>query len=230
MVSRGQNMADIRMYAVYAVLYELNKRELKRRLDLFPAEMHYSVVLANSIIGSENAKRVKETPEAAVREGNEFVAGLLEMADSLAGSGQDDAFREILETHLIDTIQDELRYCCPNCANFNACLDVGNLTLGHLFQRRVLGDETAELKEEIALEVVKALERTPHIHTDDAQTLCRDFRHQYTVSGIGEVFCRYADIAIGLQETFGIDYKKIQQAMILFNMEFFEKSRGAAAG
>lgn len=213
------------MYAVYAVLYELNKRELKSKLDLFPAEMHYAVVLANSIIGSENAKRVKETPEAAVQAGNEFVARLLEMAGPIADSGQDDVFREILETHLIDTIKDELRCCCPNCANFNACLDIGNLSLGHLFQRRVLGDETAELKKEIDLEIEKALEHTPHIHTDNAQTLCKDFRHQYRVTGIGEVFHRYADIAMGLKETFGIDYRKIQQAMILINMEFFEKSR-----
>lgn len=218
-------MSDIRMYAVYAVLYELNRRELKRKLGLFPPELHYAVVLANSIIGAENAKRVKETPEAAVREGNEFVEKMLEMADQGADSGPDEVFREILETHLVDTIKDELRCCCPNCANFNACLDIGNLSLGHLFQRRVLGEETAELKKEIALEIDKALKSTPHIHTDNAQTLCKDFRHHCPVSGIGEVFRRYADIALGLQETFDIDYRKIQQAMILINMEFFEKSR-----
>lgn len=218
-------MSDIRMYAVYAVLYELNKRELKRKLGLFPPELHYAVVLANSIIGAENAKRVKETPEAAVREGNEFVEKMLEMADQGAGSGLDDSFRETLETHLIETIKDELRCCCPNCASFNACLDIGNSSLGHLFLRRVQGEETAELKKEIALEIEKALKGTPHIHTDNVQTLCKDFRHQYRVSDIGEVFRRYADIALGLRETFGIDYRKIQQAMILINMEFVEKSR-----
>ncbi|MBA4374318.1 MAG: hypothetical protein C0402_15815 [Thermodesulfovibrio sp.] len=220
-----EDMSDIRMYAVYAVLYELNKRELKRKLDLFPAEMHYSVVLANSIIGSENAKRVKETPEAAVQHGSEFVARMLEVAAPVSDSGQKEVFREILETHLVETIKDELRCCCPNCAKFTACLDIGDLSLGRLFQRRVQGEETDELKNEIALEIEKALQSTPHIHTENASALCKDFRHQYTASGIGAVFSRYADIALGLQEAFGVDYRKIQQAMIQINMDFI-----AAAG
>ncbi len=222
-------MSDIRMYAVYAVFYELNRRELRKKLDRYPAEMHYSVVLANSIIGSENAKRVKETPEAAVREGNEFVARMLEVAGpgSDSGPGQDEGFAEVLETHLIETIQDELRCCCPNCVNFTTCLALEDLTLGRLFQRRVLGEETAEIKKEIALETEKTLGRTPYIDVDNAPDLCRDFRHQYAVSGIGEVFSRYADIAQGLREAFGLDYRRVQQAMILINMEFARKNSGA---
>src|SRR3990172_3091363 len=103
-------MPDTKTYSSFAVLYELNNREFKRKLGLFPAELRYYVVLANSIIGAENAKRVEETPEAVVEDGREFVSKLLEVA----APEQDDAFRDILETYLIETMKDELRYCCPN--------------------------------------------------------------------------------------------------------------------
>ncbi len=206
-------------YAYYAILYELNSREFKRKLDLFPAEMRYYVVLANSIIGAENAQRVKETPEAIVRDSKEFVSKLLDVA----GTDQDDICRDILETYLMETMKDELRYCCPNCANFSKCLDLEDLSLGPLFRRRANGEETDELKKEIALQIQEALQNTPYIDSDDAHKLCRDFSHQYSVSNIGEVFGRYSDIAAVLRNSFGIDYNRVQQEMITLNMHFFKK-------
>ncbi|MCL4457314.1 MAG: hypothetical protein M1147_10925 [Nitrospirae bacterium] len=214
-------MADHKTFSSYAVLYELNNRELKRKLDLFPEELRYYAVLANGIIGSENAKRLKETPEAVVEDSREFVEKLLGMASPET----DDAFKEMLETYLIETLKDELRCCCSNCANFNSCLDMENLPVGLLFQRRVNGEETDELKREISLQIENALQRTPYINTDNAHKLCKDFRHQYSSSDIGEVFGRYSDIAAGLQVSFGIDYKNIQQEMISINMEFCEKDK-----
>ncbi|MBI5640817.1 MAG: hypothetical protein HZA17_10355 [Nitrospirae bacterium] len=213
-------MADNSIYSSYAILCELSSREFRRKLSLFPEEMRYYVILAGSMIGSENAKRVKETPEAVVEDGRDFVSELLEMARP----GEDDAFREILETYLIETLKDELRFCCPNCSNFNACLDLEKLSVGDLFKRRAGGEETDELKKEIALQVAAALSSTPYIDTDKAHILCGDFRHQCQASGIGEVFGRYADIAAELRDSFGIDYKRIQKAMISVNMDFYEKS------
>jgi hypothetical protein len=213
-------MTDDRTYSSYAVLYELNNREFKRKLGLFPAEMRYYVILANSIIGSENAKRLKETPEAVVADSQEFVSKLM----GIAAPEQDDAFREVLETYLIETMRDELRYCCSNCAEFNRCIDIENLAVGTLFKRRADGEETDDLKKETALQIENALKRTPYLDADSAHKLCKDFRHQYTLSGIGEVFGRYSEIAAELRDSFGIDYKKIQQAMVVLNMEFFEKS------
>ena len=202
-------------------MHELNAREFRRKLGLFPDAMRYFVVLANSIIGSENAKRVEETPEAVVKDGDEFVSKLLGMSSP----GPDDAFREILEIFLVETIKDELRYCCPNCVNFFECLDLDNSSIGQLFQRRIQGEETVELREEIIMQIDRALKGTPHIHADSAQKLCNGFRHQYTAANISEVFNRYADIAAVLAGSFGIDYRKIQQAIIPINMEFYEKSR-----
>jgi hypothetical protein len=214
-------MPDVRKYSSYAIMHELNKREFRRKLGLFPEELRYYVILANSIIGAENAKRVSCTPEAVIRDGDEFVAKLLSMVDA----EKDAVFREILETYLVETMNDELRCCCPNCAGFEECLDIARLEVGGLFERRVNGEETEELKQEIVRQIDAALSRTPHIHTDKAHLLCPDFRHQYSASGIGEVFGRYAEIAAVLRDSFGIDYRKVQQKMVLLNMEFCEKNR-----
>ncbi|MDA8241253.1 MAG: hypothetical protein M0Z67_12905 [Nitrospiraceae bacterium] len=213
-------MPDLRKYSSYAIMYELNNREFRKKLGLFPEELRYYVILANSIIGAENAKRVEGTPGAVIKDGEEFVARLLGMMDP----GQDAAFREVLETYLVETMKDELRCCCPNCACFEECLDIGNLAVGGLFERRANGEETEELKKEIALQVAAAFERTPHVDTDSAHRLCENFRHQYSASGIGEVFGRYTEIAAVLRDTFGIDYRKIQQEMVLLNMEFCERN------
>jgi hypothetical protein len=213
-------MSEIERYSFFAVSYELNKREFRRKLGLFPGEMRYYVILANSIIGSENAKRVVETPEAVVEDSRKFVEKLL----SLVNPEADDGFRGVAETYLIETIKDELKFACQNCENFSKCLDLENLTVGLLFKRRANGEETEELKREIALQVDHALKRTPYVDTDRAHELCKDFRHQYGASGIGEVFGRYSDIAAELHKSFGLDYRKIQQEMIEINMEFCEKS------
>lgn len=215
-------MSEMKQYSFFAVSRELNRREFKRKLGLFPEEMRYYVILANSVIGSENAKRVVGIPEAVVEDSREFTAKLL----SLVTPGEDDGFREVAETYLIETMKEELRFSCPNCENFSRCLDLENLTVGPLFMRCANGGETAEMKNEISLQVDRALKKTPHIDTDAAHELCKDFKHQCRVSDIGEVFGRYADIAAELQKTFGLDYRKIQKKMIEVNMEFCEKSKG----
>ncbi len=212
-------------YSSYAIMYELNKREFRKKLGLFPEDLRYYVILSNSIIGAENAKRVAGTPGAVIKDGEEFVGKLLSMLDP----GENAAFKEILETYLIEAIKDELRFCCHNCVRFSECLDIENLTVGGLFQRRVHGEETEELKKEIFRQVEAALKRTPYINTDMAHRLCQDFVHQYSASGIGEVFGRYAGIACSLEGSYGIDYRKIQRKMVLLNMEFCEKT-GAREG
>jgi hypothetical protein len=157
-------MSDTGAYSSYAVLYELNNRELRKKLDLYPEDSRYFVILANSIIGAENAKRVRGIPEAVVKDGQEFVEKLM----GIGNAEQDDSFTEILGACLLETLRDELRNCCPNCLNFNKCLDPGNLSVGLLFERRVKGEETPELKREIAGQVEEALRRTPYIDTDSA--------------------------------------------------------------
>jgi hypothetical protein len=215
-------MSGMKTYSSYAVLCELSRREFRKKLALFPEEMRPYVVLAAGVIGAELAKRSGETPEAVVRDGREFASDLLEIADP----GQDESFRNVLETYLVETLKDELRYNCPNCANFHNCLDMEDLPVGSLFRRRTAGEETDELRKEIAFQVDRVLQRTPHIDTDSAQTQCKDFRHQYSADALGEVFGRYAGIAAGLQDAFGIDYRKVQQQMILLNMDFCRKSGG----
>jgi hypothetical protein len=214
-------MQDNRTYATYAVMCELNSREFRRRLSLFPEDQRYQVVLASSIIGAQNAGRVKETPAAVVADGNEFVAKLLDMA----GPEQDDTFKDVLEACLIETMNDELRYCCSNCMNFSSCLSVENMPIGNLFRRRAEGEETDQLKKEIANHIDQALQRTPHVESDSAHLLCGNFRHQYPATALGEVFNRYADIAVELQRSYGINYRKIQLEMVRINMVFVEKDR-----
>ena len=186
--------------SLLAILYELNDREFKKRLSLFPEEMRFYGILAGSIIGLENSKRLDETPQGVVGESEAFVAKLLGMVDP----GQDEAFRHILETFLVEALREELRFCCPNCRGFGACLDVDNLAIGELFRRRVNGEETEALKAEIRGEVERALLGTPHLGTGEAHKLCRNFKHQYDNSDLGGLFGRYADVAAVLQKDFGI--------------------------
>ncbi|MCL5062527.1 MAG: hypothetical protein M0Z70_14980 [Nitrospiraceae bacterium] len=213
-------MSDNKTFSLYAILYELNEREFQRKLHMFPEDLRYYAILAGSIIGSENSKRIKEAPKGIIEDGEEFVSKLLE----LKSPEKDGVFREILETYLIETLKDELRFCCPNCLNFNKCLGIENLSVGELFKRRANGEETDEIKRDIKIQIENALQKTPHINTDEAHKLCKDFIHQYNTSNIGEVFGRYADIAAKLQNDYGIDYRKIQQQMVAINMEFYEKS------
>lgn len=216
--------SDDTTFALLAILYELNDRELKRKLAMFPEEQRYYAVLANSIIGTENSRRVNETPGAVVQSSEDFTAKLLEMTNP----EQDNAFRDILETCLIETLKDELKFCCANCTRFTACLDIENSPLGALFRRRVHGEETDALKKEIARHAANALGNTPHLDTDEAYRLCSDFEHQYDSSRIGEVFGRYADIASTLREDFGLDYTSFQKQMLSVNMHFYEKTRKKA--
>lgn len=210
--------AEIRLYSMLAVLHEINRRELKNKLALFPEDLHYYVTVASSIVGAENAKRIKETPAGITQNSEDFVSKLLEIAN-LEDS---DAFREVLGTYLVESLRGELAFCCLNCALFERCLDIENLSVGELFHRRVNGEETVELREDISSEVENALRNTPYIATDEAHRLCRDFVHQYNISNVGEVFGRYADIAAGLQRQYGLDYRKFLQQIVSINMSFFE--------
>lgn len=216
-------MQDNRTYASYAVMRELNSREFRKRLGRFPDEQRYHVVLATGIIGAENAKRIEETPTAIVDDGDAFVGKLLDVA----GPEHEGQFRDVLETCLIETMNDELRYCCANCTNFHDCLDLDNTPVGELFRRRAEGEDTGEVRSACAQYIDQALQRTPYTDTDSAHIFCCNFRHQYPASAIGEVFNRYADIAAELQRTFGLDYRKIQGEMLRINMDFVEKGMQA---
>lgn len=212
-------MSGNKQYSLLAVLHEINRRELKNKLNLFPEDLRYYATVASSIIGAENAKRIRETPAGVSENSEEFVSKLLELT-----SFEDiDSFKEVLEKYLIETLKDELKFCCLNCTFFDRCLDMENLSVGELFLRRVNGEETAEIRQDISREVEKALRNTPHVATDEAHRLCRDFLHQYDVSNVGEVFGRYSNIASSLQKQFGLDYKKFLQQMVSVNMTFFEK-------
>ncbi len=206
-------------YTLLAILRELNDREFRKKLEMFPEDRRYYVILSGGIVGAEVAKRVRETPEAVVKEGGAFVSDML----NIAAPGEDDAFRGILEAYLAETLKDELRFCCMNCRRFNSCLDIGNLGVGELFLRRVNGEETEELKAEISSQIEKALARTPYLHVEDAHKQCADFAHQYSTSAIGEVFGRYSEIATALQQKYGIDHRSVLHRMVSLNMDFCEK-------
>jgi len=210
--------ADNRLYSLLAILHEINRRDLKKKLALFPEDLHYYVTVASGIVGAENAKRIRETPVGVTENSEEFVSKLLEVT-SFEDS---DAFREVLGTYLLETLKGELAFSCLNCALFEKCLDVENLSVGELFHRRVSGDETVELREAILREVDEALRNTPFVSTAEAHRLCSDFVHQYNVSNVGEVFGRYADIAASLQRQYGLDYRKFLRQIVSLNMSFFE--------
>lgn len=214
-------MTDNKHYSLLAVLHEINKRELRNKLNLFPEDLRYYATVAGSIIGAENAKRIRETPAGVTQNSEEFVSKLLELT-----SFEDiDSFREVLGNYLIETLKDELKFCCLNCRLFDSCLGTEELVVGGLFLRRVYGEETSEIREVISREVEKALLKTPYVASDEAHRLCRDFIHQYNASNVGEVFGRYANIALSLQQQFGLDYRKFLQETVSVNMAFFEKSQ-----
>jgi hypothetical protein len=212
-------MADNKLYSLLAVLHEVNRRELKNKLTLFSEDLHYYVTVASSIVGAENAKRISETPAGVTENSEEFVSKLLEITNI----DDNDLFREVLGTYLLETLKDELKFSCLNCISFERCLDISNLSVGELFLRRVHGEETHELREEISREVEKALRHAPYVASNEAHRLCKDFMHQYNVTNIAEIFGRYTDIAMELQKQYGLDYKKFLQAIVSVNMEFFEK-------
>jgi len=212
-------MSDNKTFSLLAILHEINDREFKKKLAGFPEDLHYYATLAAGIIGAENSKRISETPEGVSKSSEEFVSNLLELTDV----GAEDRFMKVLETYLLDTLKDELKFCCCNCLCFNKCLDIENLSVGDLFKRRVHGEETVQIRTEISRQVSDALMKTPYVGSDDAHLKCRDFRHQYSASSIGEVFGRYSDIAADLHNRYGIDYQKILQQMIEVNMAFVER-------
>ena len=209
-------MPDNKTFTLLAVLHEINNREFKNKLAAFPEDLHYFATLACSIIGAENSKRISETPEGVSKNSEEFVSNLLDMTNV----GAEEKFRGVLETYLLDALKDELKSCCYNCLAFNKCLDIENLSVGDLFKRRVHGEETPQIREEISRQVSEAFMKTPYLCSDDAHLKCGDFSHQYNASSIGEVFGRYSDIAAGLHKQFGINYQHILQQMIGINMDF----------
>ncbi|KAF0182499.1 MAG: hypothetical protein FD164_1062 [Nitrospirae bacterium] len=222
-VSEDSDMPAPVSYSQLAILMELNSRETHRKLHMYPKEMHYFAMLAASIVGAELSKRIAETPDGVAGKSDEFVSSLL----NLAQPDTDGVFQGILETYLLETLKDELRFCCMNCKRFNACLDTEALAVGELFRRRASGEDTEDLRLEITRQVDAALDKTPYLHVEIAHELCKDFSHQYGESDIGSVFGRYAEIAAVLHEKYGLDYRKIQQQMLSVNMEFCRKQRPA---
>jgi hypothetical protein len=214
-------MSGTRTFSILAVLNELNDREFRRKLALVPAELRYYVMLGNAILGAETSKRVKETPDAVVKSGGMFVSDML----NISAPHDDKLFKEILEACLVETLKYELGFSCMNCRKFNQCIDLDNLSVGELFERRVSGEETQELKDEISAQVSIVLCRTPYLDIDDAHKQCKDFAHQYDAGGLGEVFGRYSDIAAVLQREYGIDHGTVLRQMVAVNMEFCKKSK-----
>jgi len=214
-------MTDNSTYALLAILRELNEREFRKKLALFPEDLRYYVMLAGGIVGAEVSKRVQETPKAVVEKGRAFVSDML----SIANPGDNQAFKGILEAYLVATLKDELRFCCMNCRQLEKCLDIEHLPLGELFQRRVNGEDTEELKDALSAQIANALSGTPHLDVEDAHKRCGEFAHQYSASSIGEVFSRYSDIAATLQQKYGIDRGRVLHQMVSVNMEFCEKSK-----
>ncbi|HMK42910.1 MAG TPA: hypothetical protein VK445_02105 [Dissulfurispiraceae bacterium] len=209
-------MSDTEYFAEMAVLLELNGRDSRRKLDLFPEDTRYFAMLAGSIVGAELAQRLEEVPEAVAQQSSAFTQRLLE----LTSPGDDGTFQGILETYLIETLKDELRFCCANCKKFKTCLALDSEEVGDLFRQRTLGDESAELKRRLSDIVNDAFVRTPYLAVEIADELCDRFIHQYTARDIGGVFGRYADIAASLQAQYGVNYRKIQDEMIRINMDF----------
>lgn len=216
-----QPIDEWKTFSLLAVLKEINDREFRNRLHDFPEKFHYYAVLAAGIIGAENSKRISETPSGVAEQSDAFIENLL----NVTPVDDDKAFRELLEVYIIKTLESELRFSCVNCRNFEQCLDAENLSVGQLFKKRVYGDETAETRKEITLQVEKALRNTPYTDSDDAHLLCDRFKHQYTASNIGDLFGRYASIASGLSEKFGIDYRAFQQQIIEINTSFLKKTK-----
>lgn len=214
---------DLKTYASYAILQELNRREFREKLKLFPAELRQQALIAAALIGAETARRLEDTPEAVVTDSAAFAAELQE----LAAPDQESGFGRILEAWLIETLKDELRFCCSNCRAFSDCLALESDGLGEVFRRRAGGEDSEELRNETDRRTAEALSRTPYLTADDAQLQCGSFVHLHTPSSIGTVFNRYADIAASLRHSHGADYRTIQQAMIALNMEFCAKA-GAA--
>src|SRR4030042_6105441 len=108
-------MTDTKQYSLLAVLHEINRRELRNKLDLFPEDLRYYATVASSIVGAENAKRIRETPSGVSENSEEFVSKLLELTSFEDSS----PFLEVLEKYLIETLKDELKFCCFNCALFD---------------------------------------------------------------------------------------------------------------
>lgn len=216
-------MSDLKRFTDLAIAYELSDRDFRRKLALLPEDLRYYAVLANGIIGAENARRVGEAPSEVTAESDGFVSRLLEIISS---PEKDEVFRQVLESCLIETLKDELRFSCANCGRFSACLDNDSLSVGALFLRRVQGEETEELKREIRSQIAIALQKTPFADSEEAHLLCRNFVHAYTIGSVGLLFGRYAEIALFLANDFGIDYRKIQQQLVSLNLQFCEKNAG----
>lgn len=208
-------------YSQLAVLMELNDRESRRKRELFPEELRYFAMLAGSIVGAELAQRVAETPDAVIQQSASFVRHLTE----LAPPADDGVFQEILATYLIETLKDELRFCCANCRSFDACVDTANLAVGDLFRRRAEGDDSEELKAEMRQQIEAALERTPYLNVEIADELCPHFVHTCTPAAIGTVISRYASIAAALRDAYGIDYRMVQSQLVEINLAFAERTK-----
>ena len=59
------------------------------------------LTVASSIVGAENAKRIRETPAGVTENSEEFVSKLLE----ITSFEDSDSFREVLGTYLVETLR-----------------------------------------------------------------------------------------------------------------------------
>lgn len=212
-------MQDHAMFSLLAILKEVNDREFRKKIGVFPEELRFYATIAGSIVGLENSKRAQEALPGVMEKSEEFVSRLL----GIAQLDPDETFREVLETCLLDSLRDEMKFCCFNCTRFSGCLELDSLSVGELFRRHTLGEETESLREEIARQVETALRKTPYTESDEAYAQCSRFVHHYRASAIGELFARYADIAATLRKQFGINYERILGEMVSLNMAFHEK-------
>jgi len=112
-----------------AILHEINKREFKKQALQISGGTPLFCNGGKQHHRSENAKRIRETPAGVTENSEAFVAKLLE----ITSFEESDAFREVLETCLVETLKDELKFCCLNCTRLNNCLDVEIFRSGNSF-------------------------------------------------------------------------------------------------
>lgn len=109
-------MPDEKTFSLLAVLQEVNNREFRKRLEDFPEKMHYYALVASSIIGAENSKRISETPSGVAEQSKAFVSDLLNMKPV----DDDDAFREMLEVYIVKTLESEFEVLLLKLQEFRA--------------------------------------------------------------------------------------------------------------
>lgn len=206
--------------SLYAVLHELNGRAFRERIGRFPEALRYYVILADALVGLENSRRIGETPSGVIGESEQFV----EKLKGMVNPSDDETFGAILLSCVLDSLKGELAFSCLNCRGFGECLQPGQLPVGRLFDRRVKGDETRELREEISRQVDAALVKIPYFDDEAAHAHCERFRHSHSVASLAGLFKRYSEIAGRFAAQYAFDYGQFLGELAAINMEFARKS------